>query len=37
LPYAGTPLKVQLEGEGRLKGTPFEPDYDFLDPKLDRF
>jgi radical SAM superfamily enzyme YgiQ (UPF0313 family) len=37
LPYAGTPLKTQLESEGRLKGTPFEPDYDFLDPRLDRF
>jgi hypothetical protein len=37
LPYAGTPLKRQLESEGRLKGTPFEPDYNFLDPKLDRF
>ncbi len=37
LPYAGTPLKAQLETEGRLKGTPFEPDYDFLDPRLDRF
>jgi hypothetical protein len=37
LPYAGTPLKRQLEAEDRLKGTAFEPDYDFLDPKLDRF
>jgi anaerobic magnesium-protoporphyrin IX monomethyl ester cyclase len=37
LPYAGTPLKAQLQAEGRLKGTPFEPDYDFLDPRLDRF
>jgi radical SAM superfamily enzyme YgiQ (UPF0313 family) len=37
LPYAGTPLKAQLEAEGRLKGTPFEPDYDFLDPRLDQF
>ena len=37
LPYAGTPLKAQLEAEGRLLGTPFEPDYAFLDPKLDRF
>jgi hypothetical protein len=37
LPYAGTPLKRQLEAEGRLKGTAFEPDYDFLDPRLDRF
>jgi anaerobic magnesium-protoporphyrin IX monomethyl ester cyclase len=37
LPYAGTPLKAQLETEGRMLGTPFEPDYNFLDPKLDRF
>jgi radical SAM superfamily enzyme YgiQ (UPF0313 family) len=37
LPYAGTPIKRQLEAEGRLLGTPFEPDYKFLDPKLDFF
>jgi anaerobic magnesium-protoporphyrin IX monomethyl ester cyclase len=37
LPYAGTPLKSQLEAEGRMLGTAFEPDYNFLDPKLDRF
>src|SRR5271165_977455 len=37
LPYAGTPLKHQLEAEGRMLGTPFEPDYNFLDAKLDRF
>jgi anaerobic magnesium-protoporphyrin IX monomethyl ester cyclase len=37
LPYAGTPLKTQLETEGRMLGTPFEPDYNFLDPRLDRF
>jgi anaerobic magnesium-protoporphyrin IX monomethyl ester cyclase len=37
LPYAGTPMKRQLEAEGRLLGTAFEPDYNFLDPKLDRF
>jgi anaerobic magnesium-protoporphyrin IX monomethyl ester cyclase len=37
LPYAGTPLKTQLETEGRMLGTPFEPDYNFLDSKLDRF
>src|SRR5215213_1608058 len=37
LPYAGTPLKTRLETEGRLLGTPFEPDYRFLDPKLDLF
>jgi hypothetical protein len=37
LPYAGTPIKRQLESEGRLLGTPFEPDYQFLDPRLDLF
>ncbi len=37
LPYAGTPVKARLEKEGRLLGTPFEPDYRFLDPKLDLF
>jgi len=37
LPYAGTPLKTKLEQSGRLLGTPFEPDYRFLDPKLDIF
>jgi anaerobic magnesium-protoporphyrin IX monomethyl ester cyclase len=37
LPYAGTPIKRQLEAEGRLLGTPFEPDYKFLDPRLDIF
>ena len=37
LPYAGTPLKAKLESENRLLGTPFEPDYRFLDPKLDLF
>jgi len=37
LPYAGTPIKRKLEAEGRLLGTLFEPDYKFLDPKLDLF
>jgi len=37
LPYAGTPIKEKLQAEGRLLGTPFEPDYLFLDPKLDHF
>lgn len=37
LPYAGTPVKRKLETEGRLLGTAFEPDYKFLDPKLDHF
>ena len=37
LPYAGTPIKERLAAEGRLRGTPFQPDYQFLDPKLDFF
>ncbi len=37
LPYAGTPIKRRLESEGRLLGSSFEPDYKFLDPKLDLF
>lgn len=37
LPYAGTPTKERLVAEGRLLGTAFQPDYRFLDPKLDLF
>lgn len=37
LPYAGAPITKQLAAEGRLLGTPFEPDYRFLDPRLDLF
>lgn len=37
LPYAGTPIKRKLETENRLLGTAFEPDYKFLEPKLDHF
>ena len=37
LPYAGTPLRRRLEADGRLSGTMFEPDYRFLDPRLDVF
>lgn len=37
LPYAGTPIRRELEAQGRLLGTPFEPDYKFLDPRLDLF
>lgn len=37
LPYAGTPIRRRLEAEGRLLGTAFEPDYKFLEPKLDLF
>ncbi|HMO06646.1 MAG TPA: radical SAM protein [Paracoccaceae bacterium] len=37
LPYAGTPTARRLTSEGRLGGTAHEPDYRFLDPRLDRF
>ena len=37
LPYAGTPLRASLEEQGRLLGSSFEPDYRFLDPRLDLF
>ena len=37
LPYAGTPIKKRLQKEGRLRGTPYEPSYQFLDPKIDLF
>lgn len=37
LPYAGTPVRRKLQEEGRLRGTAFEPDYSFLDPRLDVF
>ncbi|MCP4569555.1 MAG: B12-binding domain-containing radical SAM protein [FCB group bacterium] len=37
LPYAGTPIKEKLVAENRLKGTAFEPDYHFLEPRLDYF
>ncbi len=35
LPYAGTPIEARLRKEGRLKGTVSQPDYEFLDPRLD--
>jgi radical SAM superfamily enzyme YgiQ (UPF0313 family) len=35
LPYAGTPIRERLLSEGRLRGSEFQPDYCFLDPKLD--
>lgn len=37
LPYSGTPIKRKLEAENRLLGTPCQPDYHFLEPKLDIF
>ena len=35
LPYDGTAIKDQLAAEGRLTGDIVDPDYDFLDPRLD--
>ena len=37
LPYAGTPIEAQLKREGRLRGTVSQPDYAFLDPRLDLY
>lgn len=37
LPYDGTPIKDRLAAEGRLKGDVCNPDYDFLDDRLDGF
>lgn len=37
LPYDGTPIKDKLAAEGRLKGDICDPDYDFLDPRLEDF
>jgi len=34
LPYDGTPIKVTLAQEGRLRGDVCDPDYDFLDLRL---
>jgi len=37
LPYAGTPIEKQLRETNRLRGTFIQPDYDFLDPRIDTF
>jgi len=37
LPYDGTPIKDDLQRTGRLRGDICNPDYDFLDPKLNEF
>ena len=34
LPYDGTPIKVTLAREGRLRGDVCDPDYDFLDLRI---
>jgi anaerobic magnesium-protoporphyrin IX monomethyl ester cyclase len=37
LPYDGTPIKDELVRTGRLRGDVCNPDYDFLDPRLENF
>lgn len=37
LPYAGTPIENELRKAGRLKGSLAQPDYDFLDPRVDLY
>jgi len=37
VPYDGTPIKDQLAAEGRLRGDVLNPDYDFLDPRIELF
>lgn len=37
LPYDGTPIKDELARTGRLRDDVCNPDYDFLDPRLDDF
>ncbi|HZY92541.1 MAG TPA: radical SAM protein [Thermoplasmata archaeon] len=37
LPYDGTPIKKTLESTGRFRGDVCNPDYDFLDPRLNAF
>jgi anaerobic magnesium-protoporphyrin IX monomethyl ester cyclase len=34
LPYEGTPIRDELERNGRLRGDICHPDYDFLDPRV---
>jgi radical SAM superfamily enzyme YgiQ (UPF0313 family) len=35
LPYGGTPIEKRLRQEGRLKGSIDQPDYSFLEPRID--
>ena len=37
LPYDGTPIKDELVRTGRIRGDICNPDYDFLDPRIDEF
>lgn len=35
LPYEGTPIKATLEAAGRMRGDVCNPDYDFLEPRIE--
>ncbi len=37
VPYAGTPIEGSLAREGRLRGDSTNPDYDFLDRRMEEF
>jgi radical SAM superfamily enzyme YgiQ (UPF0313 family) len=37
VPYDGTPIKDELAAAGRLRGDVLDPDYDFLDRRVERF
>jgi anaerobic magnesium-protoporphyrin IX monomethyl ester cyclase len=37
VPYDGTPIKDELAAAGRLRGDVCNPDYDFLDPRMEDF
>lgn len=37
LPYGGTPIRAQLREEGRLRGDVANPDYDFVDSRLNEY
>jgi radical SAM superfamily enzyme YgiQ (UPF0313 family) len=37
LPYAGTPIEAALQREGRLRGDVTNPDYEFLDARINRY
>ena len=37
VPYDGTPIKDELVRTGRLRGNVCDPNYDFLDPRLEEF
>jgi len=37
VPYDGTPIKDELAAQGRLRGDVINPDYDFLDPRIELF